>query len=522
MSKLKPIVVFFIVLTLFVFKSKAQELLDTPVQVVLLAGQSNMAGAGNFDELDDSDIKRIEKISSRVSFSFNGKPAKSLSYYDNKPSEKYDFLKRFGPELFMGLTLAEANPNKHYLLIKRSQGGTALYGAWNPNWTAEKAKEIEKGHKQNLKLYSLHVADIKENLKELESEGKSYQIIGLAWMQGENDAVREVAAKSYKNNLRKLIASYRTEFNSPEMPIVVGQINSRYGVEGGADMVRQNIIKFGYQDYYSEVIKTSKDTSWSDFPKHSDNVHYNTEGQKRLGTEFANAFFKIQKKLDVEEFRSIDQLIPKEIVKFKAKGVTNMIYHVYTPSVFEDNKKLPIIIAFSPGGNGLGILNQMKKSAEKVGWILIGCDKLKNGMQNKELEKQMEDEVMDDILKNIPHDSNSVYLAGFSGGAMRAYGLSTRRLENYAGVVAYGGWLGGKDYQDKSYQKGMSVAIINGKKDKGANKWKNIDTETLLKNNCVVKHFSHAGGHRVAPAETTTEAILWLIKEGKKKPVIVN
>ncbi|WP_081958758.1 sialate O-acetylesterase [Algibacter lectus] len=286
-----------LVFTLFHIHCISQDQSNNTVQVVLLGGQSNMAGAGNFDELDENNIKRIEKIADRVSLSFNGKPAKPLSYFDNKPTEKYKFLKRFGPEVFMGgLTLAEANPTKHYLLIKRSQGGTALYGAWNPDWTAEKAKAVEKEPKQNLKLYSAHIADIKDNLKQLEKQGKSHRVIGMAWMQGENDAAREVSARTYNQNLKKLIHSYRFEFNIEEMPFIVGQINSRYGnFDGGPDMVRAAMENVANSDENVAIIKTSTDTSWSDFPKHTDNVHYNTEGQKRLGVAFANALMNLQK-----------------------------------------------------------------------------------------------------------------------------------------------------------------------------------------------------------------------------------
>ena len=78
--------------------------------------------------------------------------------------------------------------------------------------------------------------------------------------------------------------------------------------------------------------------------------------------------------------------------------------------------------------------------------------------------------------------------------------------------IAYGGWLGGNDYQDKVYQQNMHVAIINGLNDKGANNWKAIDTKTLEKNNCVVKQFEHAGGHQVAPQESTFSAMSWLEK----------
>lgn len=266
---------------------------DAEIQVVLLAGQSNMAGAGNFDELEASIIERIQNVSNRVSLVFNGKLIEPLSSYDNKPSEKYNFTKRFGPELLMGLTLAENNPTKKYLLIKRSQGGTALYGAWNPNWTSEKARTIEQGNKQELPLFSMHIEDIQKQLSVLKSEEKTYKIIGLAWMQGENDATLQEAATSYASNLKDLVSKYRTIFNEEKMPFVLGQINSRYGVKNGAKMVREQMESFANSDDFTALIKTSTDESWLDYPKHTDNVHYNTEGQVRLGTAFAFELMKL-------------------------------------------------------------------------------------------------------------------------------------------------------------------------------------------------------------------------------------
>ena len=267
------------------------------VQIVLLAGQSNMQGAGNFDELDASEIERIVKVSNRVSLSFNGSKAQPLSYYDNKPSEKYEFTKRFGPEIFIGLTLAENNPNQEFLLIKRSQGGTALYGAWNPKWTAEKATAVEKENKQNIQLYKTHIEDVKTNIKALEANNKSFKIIGCAWMQGENDAGHEISATTYEDNLKILIKSYRDEFGTENMPFVIGQINSRYGKfkVKGPEMVRKAMEDVASSDKNVEVIKTTTDTSWSDYPKNSDNVHYNAEGLKRLGIEFGNRLIILNK-----------------------------------------------------------------------------------------------------------------------------------------------------------------------------------------------------------------------------------
>lgn len=293
---MKNTICFFVLLILVSCKTTKSSLQDnTAIYVVLLAGQSNMAGAGNYDEIDDVIKKRIEKASNRVSLVFNGRTLKPLSWYKNKPTKKYNFTKRFGPELLLGLTLAEKYPNKKFLLIKRSQGGTALYGAWNPNWTAEKAKAVEKPKKQNLQLYSKHLEDIKKSLASIKEQNKTYKIFGLLWMQGENDAAIEISATTYKENLKNLIDSYRTEFIESKMPFVVGQINSNYGKfkNKGSKMVRTFMEEIANEDKNVAIIKTSMDKSWLDYPKHSDNVHYNSEGQKRLGIAFANKLIEL-------------------------------------------------------------------------------------------------------------------------------------------------------------------------------------------------------------------------------------
>ena len=114
-------------------------------------------------------------------------------------------------------------------------------------------------------------------------------------MQGENDAAREISATTYKNNLLSLINSYRAEFKESKMPFVIGQINSNYGKfkNKGSKMVRTFMQEVADEDKNVAIINTSMDKSWSDYPKHSDNVHYNTEGQKRLGTAFANKLIKL-------------------------------------------------------------------------------------------------------------------------------------------------------------------------------------------------------------------------------------
>ncbi len=291
------------------------------VHVILLAGQSNMAGKGSFSELSAEDQKRVEAVAPRVMLSINGKPAQPLGVEQTKPrktkaaptdssAKKKEGatdaasakaqnkvpvpLDRFGPEMFIAVTLAEANPERNYLLVKYSMGGTALYGAWNPQWSLEKSKAVEKTErKQNAKLYQQHVDAINENLSKLKSQGRQYKIIGVAWMQGENDAALEVSAISYEANLKKLVAAYRSDFELPELPFVCGQINSQYGTfDAGPDTVRAAFVAVAEADPRVEVIRTMKERPPTDFPK-VDGAHYNAEGQKRLGTAMGRALMKL-------------------------------------------------------------------------------------------------------------------------------------------------------------------------------------------------------------------------------------
>ena len=209
-------------------------------------------------------------------------------------------------------------------------------------------------------------------------------------------------------------------------------------------------------------------------------------------------------------------LQPGGLLSRTAAGDTGITYQVYVPGGFKAEAPPPVIIAFSPGGSGRQMVNAMKESAEKVGWLLVGCDKLKNSMPDERLERKMEDEVLADIFSKLPYQPKRIYFAGFSGGAMRSYELSARRKEKFAGIIAYGGWLGGRDNQRKPFCSGMAVALMNGEKDGAANSWAGSDTEVLKRRKCRVKPFSFPGGHGIAPAAVTDQAIAWLEEDWKK------
>ncbi len=205
---------------------------------------------------------------------------------------------------------------------------------------------------------------------------------------------------------------------------------------------------------------------------------------------------------------------PGQISSHTTANAPHAAYHVYIPSAFTPEKPLPLVYAFSPSGNGKGQLDATKSSAEKAGWIVVGCDKVKNGMEEGELRKEaimIEDAILAEVQASIPHDKDRVYLSGFSGGAMQSYRLTARRPDiKFAGVLAFGGWLGGPDYQKLDFPKGLAVAMINGDQDKNANSWVEPDSKVLKRKHWKTEYFSFPGGHTMPSPDVIDKAIEWI------------
>jgi predicted esterase len=209
----------------------------------------------------------------------------------------------------------------------------------------------------------------------------------------------------------------------------------------------------------------------------------------------------------------VAKMVPGATFIQTAAGPNAVTYHVRVPPGYNPAQPPPLVIAFSSTGKGHSILRSISASTDKAGWIGIGCDKLMNSMDDK-LANAMEDEVLEDIYRHIPHDPRRVYLAGHSGGASRAYSITARRKEPFAGILAYGGWLGGPPRQKDPYCKRMAVAMVNGDKDEAANGWAASDKQALQLRKCKVELFTFPGGHPMPnDPEVSDRAIAWLQQE---------
>ena len=207
---------------------------------------------------------------------------------------------------------------------------------------------------------------------------------------------------------------------------------------------------------------------------------------------------------------------PGKVYDKTTAGPASAGYHICIPTTFSATNPPPILFLFHPKGNGPEMVNAFKASAEKVGWTVVGIDKARNKMSLEE-GGAIAREVMDEVEKAVPFNDKRIYVGGFSGGATRAYYASYTCPEPIAGIIACGGWIGGRELYESRFRRNMAVAMINGKDDGGAGGWAGSDGEALSKRKCQVKVFTFEGGHQIAPAAVLDDVMKWMEEDWKTR-----
>lgn len=258
------------------------------IKVFFLAGQSNMEGRARAYNLTDEDRARLKKAQHNVTLYYNHqKPVRlQVSKASKYIAKKFETDSVFGPELFFGIRLSEKYPNHKIILIKRSKGGMSLYGAWNKNWSLDKAKVMKED--DDPKLYSDFISYAKEILSNFNKE--EYELAGMLWVQGESDSGKKkngsLPADAYEENLKALIKGVRTEFSSPQLPFLIFQVGS-----GKVVKAMKNIAK---NDAYVSLITQSKDKNATNyFEKNPPPLgHYKYKSMKKIGELFFEYYEK--------------------------------------------------------------------------------------------------------------------------------------------------------------------------------------------------------------------------------------
>ena len=223
-----------------------------PVRVFILAGQSNMEGAG----LIKADPKRnggqgsleflVKDAATAKRFAPLVDPAGQwrtrddvwISYLDRKGPLTVGFGARkdetIGPELGFGWVMGDAL-DEPVLLIKCAWGGKSLavdfrspsagkipysLGEKQDVAIAQDPAIVGKYYREILTLTKAALARVKELVPG--SDGR-YEVVGFGWHQGWNDRVNDKFNAEYESNMVHFIHDIRKELGVPALPFVIAE-----------------------------------------------------------------------------------------------------------------------------------------------------------------------------------------------------------------------------------------------------------------------------------------------------------
>ncbi|MGA0286516.1 MAG: sialate O-acetylesterase [Phycisphaerales bacterium] len=207
---------------------------DGPVKVFILAGQSNMVGAGQVAANPDRNGGKgslewlVEQAPDRAKYA-------TLRDADGEWVERDDvkiwYLGRtgglkpgfggnenaIGPELGFGTVVGDAF-DEPVVLVKIAWGGKAIGKEFRP---PSSGGEVGAEYRQLVDLSKATIANLGSIFPEF--EGREIELVGLGWHQGWNDRVNQAFNDAYEDNLSNLIRDLRKELEAPQLPFVIAE-----------------------------------------------------------------------------------------------------------------------------------------------------------------------------------------------------------------------------------------------------------------------------------------------------------
>ncbi len=269
------------------------------IKLYLLAGQSNAEGHNHTNQYRGG----LEPFPARLS------PQSNILFWPgpNHPgaSNLWTSLRvepsgAFGPEISFGAEMQRLMPAAKIAIVKFASGGTGIARSedysdyipslknfkdngrnWHPPTDGRPAGNLYQSLFENFRT----ATDI------LNREGKKWELCGFLWMQGEHEAgISKRMAEDYQKILTDFIRSVRADLRQPQLPWVIGEINSHTWAFG--DIARARQAAACREDKRIRLVTTV------DLPRvQGDGSHFTADSMLTLGARFATAMF------DLEQYR---------------------------------------------------------------------------------------------------------------------------------------------------------------------------------------------------------------------------
>jgi carbohydrate esterase-like sialic acid-specific acetylesterase/PEP-CTERM motif-containing protein len=244
--------------------------LAQPVQVFILAGQSNMVGGNSTPHLPTEPFN-YQLPQEGILYSYDVREGQTVFISDGwealRPSVRGP---TYGPEISFGQRINEA-VDEPVAILKHAFSGTNLFGDWNPD-------EPEAWRK----VYPEFISHTQRDLALLGTAGVDYEIAGMMWHQGESDMWAPVI-DGYGDRLTDFVARVRQDIGAPDMPFYIGAISD----------LNTNSYVLDLRQHQKDVANALPDVYYvetSQFPLKEDNIHFDPAGSVGLGIAFADAF----------------------------------------------------------------------------------------------------------------------------------------------------------------------------------------------------------------------------------------
>ena len=269
----------------------------TPVDVIVISGQSNAVGCTHADcitrSIGNSKYREYMKGYENIQIAFDSwtkdvdASGKSIFYSQNK-SKDNTFIKTmlgqgnslscFGPEIGIAETMHEKYGDKLFL-IKYACGASNLKDDW-----ASKTSP----------MYPRLISYVKMQMQNLVDLGYIPTIKAFCWMQGEGDAW-DGYYDSYYENLKGFASNIREDLKdlsgNVDLPFIdAGISNSKdWQYYRQVNNAKKQFAEESVNNIYIDTIEAGMHTDQEPFDS-PDTCHYDTESEVLLGKLFAQSF----------------------------------------------------------------------------------------------------------------------------------------------------------------------------------------------------------------------------------------